>query len=100
MSDPPPRTRPAAFQPRVTLSLLYLALFFIAYSLLLVAPELAQFEPPADPADDAAALEEVKETIRRAYAPRLPYAFALAAATLFLTAWQGWLPGIHPPNTK
>ena len=98
MQDPPPRTPTATFQPRFTLSLLYLAVFFLGFSLLVVAPELSQFEAPADPEHAEAVQAEIAETIRRAYAPRMPIAFALAVGTLFVSAWRGWLPGIRPPD--
>lgn len=100
MSAPPPRTTSAAFRPRFTLSLLYLAFFFFAYSLLLVAPELMQLEPPANPADEEAALAAVSETIRRVAGPRLPYALLLTLATLFLGVRQGLLPGMGQPSRR
>ncbi len=54
MSAPPPRTPSATLRPHVTLSLLYLAFFFLAYSLLLVAPELSEVVRPASPEDEQA----------------------------------------------
>lgn len=98
MQDPPPRTPPATFTPRFTLSLLYLAVFFLGFSLLVVAPELAAFEAPADPEQAEAVQAEIRETIRRVYAPRMPFAFGLAVIALFVCAWRGWLPGIRPPE--
>jgi hypothetical protein len=80
------------------LSLLYLFFFFLAYSLLLVAPELLQVEPPADPADDEAALAVFSESIRRAAGPRLPIALFLTLATLFVGVRQRLLPGMRPPG--
>ena len=41
---------------------------------------------------------EIRETIRRVYAPRMPFAFGLAVIALFVCAWRGWLPGIRPPE--
>ncbi|MBW2269682.1 MAG: hypothetical protein JRH16_13995 [Deltaproteobacteria bacterium] len=100
MSAPPPRKPSATFRPHFTLTLLYLAFFFLAYSLLLVAPELMQVEPPANPVDDEAALAEVRETIRRVAGPRLPVALLLALATLLLGVRQGLLPGISRPDLR
>lgn len=98
MPAPPPRTTTATFRPRFTLSLLYLAFFFLAYSLLLVAPELAQVEVPADPADDEAALAVVSERIRQVAGPRLPVALLLTLGTLYLGIRQRLLPGMRAPD--
>ena len=100
MSAEPPRTTSAAFRPRFTLSLLYLAFFFFAFSLLLVLPELLQFEPPANPADDEAALDQMREVIGRAAGPRLPYALLLTLGTLYLGIRQGFLPGMGQPTRR
>lgn len=102
MDDSPPRTQKAVFQPRFTLSLLYLAIFLCVFSVLAVAPELASFvsgfEEPASPEEAEAMRTEIRDAIRRAYAPRMPLAFGLAVGSLFLAAWRGWLPGIRPPQ--
>ena len=97
MSQPRPRNSPASFQPRFTLSLFYLAALFVAYSLLLIAPELAAVEIPADPAAQAEAQAALREQIRGVAGPRLPYALLLTVATLALGIHQGWLPGLRPP---
>jgi hypothetical protein len=98
MSAPPPRTTSAAFRPRFTLSLLYLAFFFLAFSLLLVLPELLQFEAPANPADEEAALAAMREHIRLVAGPRLPFALLLTLGTLFLGIRHGLLPGMGQPS--
>lgn len=98
MSGPPPRTPPATFQPRFALSLLYLGALFLAYALLLIAPELWELARPAGPEEQQALEQAASELARSVVAPRLPMAFALAVATLFLGAWRGFLPGLRPPR--
>jgi hypothetical protein len=91
-----PRRSPApSFQPRFTLSLFYLALFFLLYCLLLVAPELAPLVEPAAPEQQAAIEEAAQQVARDAVAPRLPLALLLALATLFLASRARVLPGLR-----
>jgi len=95
MPEPRP-TPPAAFQPRFTLSLLYLFGLFLLYSLLLIAPELSEMAQPASPEQEEAIKEATAEVARQAARPRLPVAFGLAVLTLLLGAKTGLLPGLRP----
>jgi ABC-type sulfate transport system permease component len=95
MRDAPP-TRPATFQPRFTLSLLYLFGLFFVYCLLLVAPELSRIVEPAAPGQEEAVKQAAAEVARQALRPRLPYAFAAAVLTLLLGSHYGFLPGLRP----
>lgn len=93
---PEPRRSPApSFQPRFTLSLFYLALFFLLYCLVLIAPELAALVRPAGPAEQAALQQAALAAARDAAAPRLPLALLLAVATLFLASRARVLPGLR-----
>jgi len=83
-----------AFQPRFTLSILYLFGFFFLYCLLLVAPSLlkvAQTIPPG-PEQQEAAQQIAREVVR----PRLWIAAVLSAITTILGAHYRLLPGIRP----
>ena len=97
MSAPPPRTPSATFRPHFTLSLLYLAFFFLAYSLLLVAPELSDVVRPASPEDEEVMKQAAAAATQGVVASRLPWALALAFATLYLGVRQRLLPGMRRP---
>ena len=88
------RTQP--FQPRFTLGLFYLAVFFILYCLALIAPELwkvLQTHPPGPEQEQAAA-----EVAQRAIRGRLLLAVLGALATTAIGSTLGWLPGMRPPR--
>jgi hypothetical protein len=88
--------RPAAFRPRVTLGLFYLAAFFLLYALLLVAPELASLARPAAPADEAAVEQAAFDAARRAFSPaRMLLALAAALLTVRVAGRAGRLPGLR-----
>ena len=95
MSEPR-RSRPPTFQPRFTLSLLYLFGFFLLYCLLLVAPELHEVmqNVPTGPEQQQAAQEAARQAVR----PRLLYALAAALATTVVAPRAGWLPGLRRPS--
>jgi ABC-type sulfate transport system permease component len=92
MSEPR-RSRPPTFQPRFTLSLLYLFGFFLLYCLLFVAPELHDVmqNVPIGPDQQQAAQEAARQAVR----PRLPYALAAALVTTVVATRAGWLPGLR-----
>ncbi len=96
MSDPRPRravSRPS-FQPRFTLMLIYLTVFFLGYCLLLIAPELIEVARTVAPGP-----EQQEQARRVAYAtvrPRLPIALAAALVTTALLAYAKRLPGMRP----
>jgi len=87
-----PRTRPrATFKPRFTVMLLYLFVFFFLYCFALVAPALwdvLQSLPPG-PAQEEAARQAARETLR----PRLLLAVVAAVLTVAAGSWKGHLPG-------
>ena len=99
MSEPR-RSQPPTFQPRFTLSLLYLFGFFLLYCLLLVAPELyeALQNVPTSPEQEEAARKALEETVRQAIRPRLFFALGAALVTTGVAARAGWLPGMRPPS--
>lgn len=101
MRDTPP-TRPATFQPRFTLSLLYLFGLFFVYCLVLIAPELSGLVEPAAPGQEEAVKQAAAELARQAVRPRLPFAFAAAVLTLLLGSHYGFLPGLRsrPPGGR
>lgn len=92
----PYRSRAPTFQPRFTLSLLYLFGFFLLYCLLFIAPELYEVlrNVPTGPEQEQAA----QEVARRAVRPRLPFALAAALVTTVAAARAGWLPGMRRPS--
>jgi hypothetical protein len=83
----------AAFQPRFTLSLLYLLGFFFLYCLLLVSPSLIDVlrNVPPGPAQQQIAEQVVREAVR----PRLWVAVVLAGATTVLGSHYQLLPGLR-----
>ena len=89
----PPRRRPPAFQPRFILSLLYLMGFFVAYCLVLIAPELVEVfnTVPTGPEQERAAERAAREAI----APRLPIAIGLSILTLGVAGYNQRLPGLR-----
>ena len=92
MRDTP--TRPASFQPRFTLSLLYLFVFFFLYCLLLVLPQL--YEAARSVTPGPAQEEMAKQLVREAIRPRLWIALVASVATTALGAKTGVLPGMRP----
>jgi hypothetical protein len=92
---PPRRRRPAPFEPRFTLGLLYLGGFFFLFALLSVAAplwELWQSLPPGAEGDEEA-LARATELARQSVRPRLWIALAAALVTTALGAYAGVLPG-------
>jgi len=93
-----PSARPTAFQPRFTLSLLYLFVLFLLYSLLLIAPEMSELVGPAAPGQEEAVKQAASEVARQAIRPRLPWAFGAAVLTVLAGSHYGFLPGLRPPR--
>ena len=91
-----PPTRPAPFQPRFTLSLLYLFVFFLLYSLLLIAPELSAIVAPAGPEQEEAVKQAASEIARNAARPRLLWAFGASLLSVLAGSHYGFLPGLRP----
>ncbi|MCH7598770.1 MAG: hypothetical protein IH881_03495 [Myxococcales bacterium] len=95
--DPnPPRTTQRdgpRYRPVALLGLLYFALLFLGFGLLLVVPELVQvFEEIAPgPEQQAAAQQAVHEVFR----PRLPIALVMALAATAVGTHFKLLPGFR-----
>jgi hypothetical protein len=98
MDKRPPyyRKTGTTFQPRFTLSMLYLFGFFFLYCLILVTPSLVSVMQTVSPGpEQQAAAEEVAREIVR---PRLWIAIVLAATTTTLGAHFRLLPGLRAPG--
>ena len=93
--EPPPyyRKTGATFEPRFTLSILYLFGFFFVYCLLLVSPALLEVMQtvPAGPEQEEAARRVAHEVVQ----PRLWIAVVLSALTTILGAHYRVLPGMR-----
>ena len=98
MATRPPYYRKigGTFQPRFTLSMLYLFGFFFLYCLMLVAPSLLNVMQtvPSGPEQEAAAEQVAREVMR----PRLWIAMVLSALTTVLGAHFERLPGLRAPR--
>ena len=93
-SRPPYYRKPrAAFQPRFTISILYLFGFFFLYCLLLVSPTLIDVLQNVPPGPEQQALAEA--VVRKTVQPRLWVAVLLSALTTTLGAHYGVLPGLR-----
>jgi hypothetical protein len=81
------------FRPVAVLGLLYFALFFVVFGLLLVAPELGNVMNtiPPGPEQQTAA----QEAVHAAFRPRLPFALVLALVTTAAGAYFRLLPGFR-----
>jgi len=95
----PPRRRrpPPGFQPRFTLSILYLAGFFFLYALLIVLPEMLGVLESTPPGPEQQELAEAaaREALDGA---DLLLAFLAAAATVGVGAYYQVLPGLRVPR--
>jgi hypothetical protein len=82
-----------SFRPVAILSLIYFAVFFMTFALLLVMPELNHvFKTiPEGPGQHAAAQEAVHAVV----GPRFPVAFVLALAATAAGAYFKQLPGLR-----
>lgn len=92
-STPRRAQRSPGFQPRVTLGILYVAAFFLAWSLLLVAPELWRVleTVPPGPTQQEIASRVAREAVRA----RFGVALAAALATTGLGIYMRALPGMR-----
>ena len=97
MVDARGRSRPPrSFQPRFTLSLLYVAAFFFLFCMVLVAPSLYEVwqTVPAGPEQQ----EEAKRLAQEVVQPKLRIAFVAAVAATALGAYTRVLPGMKAPR--
>ncbi len=88
------RRRAPAFRPSFTLALLYLAVFFVVYALLLILPELLTVLRDVPPGPEQQQIAQ--ETARRSFGPKAGYALGLALATIWAGARLQVLPGLRP----
>ena len=98
MANLPPQSRESRqpgpqYRPVALLGMLYFGVFFLAWCMRLVMPELMEVLEtiPPGPDQEAAASEAAREAVR----PRLLVAFALALGTTALGAHFKWLPGFR-----
>ena len=84
----------AAFRPRITTLLVYVAGFFFCYCAALVAPGLIELWRELPQAPAAADLERAEQTAMQTVRPRLWLALTAAVFTAALGASAGILPGI------
>jgi hypothetical protein len=99
--SPPDRSsrRAAPFRPRFTLMLIYFALFFLGFALLLALPALLEAYrslPPGEGPLTPEELEVARRAAREALSGRLIFAFLAAVGVTALGAWRGSLPGLRP----
>jgi len=90
------RRRAPTFQPRFTLSLLYLAGFFFLYAILLILPELLGVLAEVAPGPEQQEL--AREVAREAARPRLVIAAALSLLTTAAGGYYRVLPGMRTPG--
>jgi len=81
-----------AFRPSITLTLVYLAAFFLVFALALVLPALWPLLGSAATGPEIQALAQ--ETARTVVRPRLGLAFGLAVLATALGGWLHLLPGM------
>jgi hypothetical protein len=89
-------SRPPPFRPRFTLTLFYIAGFFLLYALLFVAPDLAPLlgaEGQALPPDQLQ--ERARQVAQQAMRGKVILALAASIATVGLAAWRRVLPGMR-----
>ena len=89
-------SRPPPFRPRFTLTLLYIAGFFLLYSLLFVAPDLAPLlgvEGQGLPPEQLQ--ERARQVAQHAMRGKVILALAASIATVGLAAWRRVLPGMR-----
>jgi hypothetical protein len=98
MANAPLRRRSTPFRPAFTLLLFWFALFFLAFALLALLPDLvAAFRalPPGEGQLTPEELARAKDVARRGIEGRLGWVFGLAALVTGLLAWSGRLPGVR-----
>ena len=89
-------SRAPPFRPRFTLTLLYLAGFFLLYALLLVAPDLAPLLGSAGqelPPEELQA--RAQEVAQHAMRGKVLFALLASLATVGLGTWRRILPGMR-----
>jgi hypothetical protein len=74
--------------------MVYVAVLFLVFAMLLILPELSSVLDAVPPGPEQEAL--AKEVAHRAVRPRIPAAFLLAVLTTALGAYFRVLPGLRP----
>lgn len=98
MSNARPRRRSTPFRPTFTLLLAWFALFFFAFALLLLLPDLvAAFRalPPGSGPLSPEELARAKDVARQGIENKLGWIFGLASLVTAGLAWSGRLPGVR-----
>ncbi len=88
----------ATFRPVFALGLLYWALFFFFFAILMAAPDLIagyRALPSGNAPLTPEELEHARDITRQALGGRLLYAVAAATLTSGLAIWRGVLPGLR-----
>ena len=89
---PPARRRPPPLRPSFTLTLIYVVVFFVAFAMLLILPELIpilEMQPGPEQEDVAKRVAEEAPRIR------LLYALLLALGAVGLGSYLKVLPGLR-----
>ena len=98
-ADPPRRSSRPVFRPRFTLSLLYLAFFFVLFGMLFALPDLLEGARALGPGPEELTPEELdraRETAREALrGGRLMIALGLAVIATGLGSYARVLPGLR-----
>ena len=98
-SDPSPRSNRPVFRPRFTLSLLYLAFFFLLFGMLFALPDLLEGARALGPGPEELTpeeLEQARDTAREALrGGRLMVALGLAVIVTGLGSYARVLPGLR-----
>jgi len=90
------RRRPEPFRPRFTIMILYLAVFFFLFGLLLAVPDLMEVIRQADALPEAELRERSRQITQRSLGGgRVYLALAASAVCVGLGAWQRALPGLR-----
>ena len=100
MSEAPsPRSRQPVFRPRFTLTLLYLAFFFLLFGMVFALPDLLEGARNLGPGPEELSPEELaraRDTAREALqGGRLLVALALAVIATGLGSYARILPGLR-----
>lgn len=92
MSPSSPRRNAAPFRPAISLSLVYLAAFFLVFAFALALPALWPLLGNAAPGPELQ--EHARRTAREALRPRMGLAFGLAVLATLAGTWLRVLPGM------
>ncbi|MGH0035192.1 MAG: hypothetical protein ACQGVK_09210 [Myxococcota bacterium] len=83
-----------AFQPRFTLMLLYLAVFFFGFAFLLILPDLLDVLATGQPGPEQE--EAARQAAQAALRGKLVPVFVMALAATGIGGYYRLLPGLRP----